>query len=143
MFQIKDPKPWHDELVHWCHGAPGVIHLLADAHRLLGGSTEYLRAAQRCADAVWERGLLTKGYSICHGVSGNTYAFVKMWQVTADKTYLDKAFLFAGWCFDSSEKPPQHSPDRPHSLFEGDAGRLFLWADLADDHSRASFPIIC
>ena len=121
-----------------------MIHLLADAHRLLGGggSSEYLRAAQRCADAVWERGLLTKGYSICHGVSGNAYAFVKMWQVTGDKTYLDKAFLFAGWCLDM-EKPARHGPDRPHSLFEGDAGRLFLWADLAQDPSQASFPIIC
>ena len=30
--QIKDPKPWHDELVHWCHGAAGTVPLLARAY---------------------------------------------------------------------------------------------------------------
>ena len=67
-------------LVHWCHGAPGFIYLLCEAYAVWG-SDEYLQAAERvplcitlcisilrkltavvkCADLVWEKGLLRKG----------------------------------------------------------------------------------
>ena len=49
-----------DELVHWCHGSPGVIHLLVLAYRTFGESN-YLQIASMAADDIWERGLLKKG----------------------------------------------------------------------------------
>ena len=58
-----------DELVHWCHGAPGVVYLLVKAYRKWG-EEKYRRAAFECGDLVWEKGLLTKGPGICHGVAG-------------------------------------------------------------------------
>ena len=59
-----------DELVHWCHGAPGVVYLLAKAY-LTWKDDKYLQAMRRCADLTWQKGLLRKGPGICHGVAGN------------------------------------------------------------------------
>ena len=58
-----------DELVHWCHGAPGVVFMLAKAY-LTWKDEKYLQAARRCAELAWQRGLLHKGPGICHGVAG-------------------------------------------------------------------------
>jgi len=57
------------ELVHWCHGAPGVVYLMVKAY-LTWKDDKYLQAALRCGDVVWEKGLLRKGPGICHGVAG-------------------------------------------------------------------------
>ena len=59
-----------DELVHWCHGAPGVVYLLAKAY-LTWKDEKYLQAMRRCGDLIWHKGLLRKGPGICHGVAGN------------------------------------------------------------------------
>ena len=50
LFQIKDPKPWHDELVHWCHGAAGTVPLLARAY-LVWRDEKYM-AALRSVSAL-------------------------------------------------------------------------------------------
>ena len=69
-----------EELVHWCHGAPGVVHALLLGHRAwpTGG---YLDSAVKAGELVWERGLLRKGNGLCHGTSGNGYAFIHLYQV--------------------------------------------------------------
>jgi lantibiotic modifying enzyme len=46
------------------------------------GHDDYLQTALKCGDVVWKRGLLTKGYSICHGVAGNAYTFLVLYQLT-------------------------------------------------------------
>ena len=58
-----------DELLHWCHGAPGVVYLLAKAF-LTWKDEKYLQAAKKCAEITWQKGLLRKGPGICHGVAG-------------------------------------------------------------------------
>lgn len=57
----------------------------------LFGEDRYLQAAKSCADVIWSRGLLKKGYGICHGVSGNAYAFLAMYKLTDNEEYLHKA----------------------------------------------------
>ena len=52
---------------------------------------KYLRAARDFADVVWDRGLLRKGYGLCHGVAGNGYALLAMYQATGEQIYLWKA----------------------------------------------------
>lgn len=37
------------------------------------GDNRYLIAAEKAADYTWEKGLLTKGLQICHGISGNIF----------------------------------------------------------------------
>ena len=58
-----------NELIHWCHGAPGVVYLFAKAY-LVWKDEKYLAAAMRCGDIVWKKGLLKKGPGICHGIAG-------------------------------------------------------------------------
>ncbi len=58
-----------NELVHWCHGAPGVVYLFAKAF-IVWKDDKYITAALRSSDLVWNRGLLKKGPGICHGIAG-------------------------------------------------------------------------
>ncbi|XP_054719830.1 LOW QUALITY PROTEIN: lanC-like protein 2 [Uloborus diversus] len=126
-----------DKLVHWCHGAPGVIHLLLLSYEVFN-EDKYLIAAKKCSDIIWEKGLLKKGYGICHGVAGNGYAQLRLFQVTKDEKYLYRAVKFAEWCFDYG-KHGCRVPDRPLSLFEGFAGTVYYLLDLLEPLNSA-FP---
>lgn len=53
-----------DKLVHWCHGSPGLIHLLALAYKTFN-DPKYLQIASEAADDIWKRGLLKKGIFVC------------------------------------------------------------------------------
>ena len=56
--------------------------LLLTAHQVWGGDTDqYITAARRAGDTVWDRGLLKKGPGLCHGVAGNGYTFLHLYQV--------------------------------------------------------------
>ncbi|KAJ1069217.1 hypothetical protein K5549_000528 [Capra hircus] len=52
---------------------------------------KYLKDAVECSDVIWQRGLLRKGYGICHGTAGNGYAFLSLYHITQDKKYLYRA----------------------------------------------------
>lgn len=126
-----------DKLIHWCHGAPGAVHLMVKAYQVFG-KDKYLSAAVKCGDVIWRRGLLKKGYGICHGVAGNAYAFLCLYKQTGDSRYLHRALKFAEWCFDYGEHGCR-TPDRPYSLFEGMAGTVYFLADILEPHS-SKFP---
>jgi hypothetical protein len=57
------------------------------------GHDGYLQTALQCGDVVWKRGLLTKGYSICHGVAGNAYTFLVLYQLTEVSPWVFKFVL--------------------------------------------------
>ncbi|CAN7996350.1 unnamed protein product [Ixodes hexagonus] len=126
-----------DKLVHWCHGAPGAAHLLALAY-VVFNDDRYLDRLRKSLDAIWRRGLLKKGYGICHGVAGNAYAFLRMYQLTQEVKYLYRAAKFAEWCFDYGHHNCR-TADRPFSLFEGMAGTIYFMTDLLDPE-KAAFP---
>lgn len=126
-----------DKLVQWCHGAPGISMLFCLAHQVFEDST-FLDTAIRCAEVTWERGLLKKGYSICHGVAGNGYTFIYLFQQTKDIKYLYQACKFAEWCF-HYDSHQNRCPDRPFSLFEGLAGVIYFLLDVQQPH-LAKFP---
>lgn len=52
---------------------------------------KYLKDAMDCSDVIWQRGLLRKGYGICHGTAGNGYSFLSLYNLTQDKKYLYRA----------------------------------------------------
>ena len=62
------------------------------------GDGKYLEAARHCAEVVWQRGLLRKGYGVCHGVAGNGYAFLAMYQLTKEEKYVYRAFKVKYCC---------------------------------------------
>uniref|UniRef100_UPI0037E8C5BB lanC-like protein 2 n=1 Tax=Semicossyphus pulcher TaxID=241346 RepID=UPI0037E8C5BB len=126
-----------DRLVHWCHGAPGVIHMLIMAHKVFK-EEKYLKEATDCAEVIWQRGLLRKGYGICHGTAGNGYAFLSLYKLTQEKKYLYRACKFAEWCLDYGTHGCR-IPDRPYSLFEGMAGAIYYLSEIAQPEASC-FP---
>ncbi|XP_044032443.1 lanC-like protein 2 isoform X1 [Siniperca chuatsi] len=126
-----------DRLVHWCHGAPGVIHMLIMAHKVFK-EEKYLKEAAECAEVIWQRGLLRKGYGICHGTAGNGYAFLSLYKLTQEKKYLYHACKFAEWCLDYGTHGCR-IPDRPYSLFEGMAGAIHYLSEMANPEASC-FP---
>ncbi|XP_072944196.1 lanC-like protein 2 isoform X2 [Epargyreus clarus] len=114
-----------DRLVQWCHGAPGFVSLCVLAYQVFE-EEKYLKIAQLCGEVIWQRGICTKGYSICHGVSGNAYSFLELYQVTKKPVHLYRAYCFMEWCALERPGTELHRPDRPASLFEGTLGRIYL-----------------
>lgn len=99
---------------------------------------KYLREAMECSDVIWQRGLLRKGYGICHGTAGNGYSFLSLYHLTQDKKYLYRACKFAEWCLDYGAHGCR-IPDRPYSLFEGMAGAVHFLSDILRPET-AQFP---
>jgi len=91
-------RPEEEELVHWCHGAPGTVYLLARAF-LVWRDEKYMAALRKAADLCWERGLLRKGPGICHGVAGSGYVFLLLYRLTGDTQQLARAHCFAQFLF--------------------------------------------
>ncbi|KAG7278689.1 hypothetical protein CRUP_030083 [Coryphaenoides rupestris] len=118
-----------DRLVHWCHGAPGVVPMLLMAYKVFKDD-KYLKDAVDCGEVIWQRGLLRKGYGICHGTAGNGYAFLSLYRLTQDKKYLYRACKFAEWCLGYGTHGCR-IPDRPYSLFEGMAGAIHYLSEIA------------
>ncbi|XP_028132678.1 glutathione S-transferase LANCL1 isoform X1 [Diabrotica virgifera virgifera] len=127
-----------DKYVQWCHGSPGFVHLLTTAYKIFQ-DTRYLQAALECGEIIWQRGLLRKGYSLCHGVSGNAYSFLELYQTTKEEKHLYRALKFAEWCIAYKKEHEEHSPDRPKSLFEGIAGPMYFLLDIQNPMA-AKFP---
>ncbi|XP_031826253.1 glutathione S-transferase LANCL1 isoform X2 [Nomia melanderi] len=126
-----------DKLVHWCHGAPGMSMLFNLAYEIYKDE-QYLKTALQCGEVIWKRGLLKRGYGICHGVAGNAYTFLCLFQQTKDVKHLYRACKFADWCMDYGTHQTR-SPDRPFSLFEGLAGTIYFLIDMQNP-SSAKFP---
>ena len=65
-----------DELVQFCHGAPGIlISLLSIRDSFPSLRHRIDTACARGREAIEARGLLTKPPSLCHGITGNALAF--------------------------------------------------------------------
>nr|XP_012559466.2 lanC-like protein 3 isoform X1 [Hydra vulgaris] len=129
-----------NELIHWCHGAPGVIYLLVKSY-MIWKEQKYLDAALRCGEVIWAKGLLRKGPGLCHGIAGNGYAFLLLFRLTRDEKYLRRARQFAAFMQTEEFKSNSRVPDAPYSLFEGIAGTACFLSDLAKPDD-AHFPFM-
>lgn len=136
---VTKPRRSQDELVHWCHGASGVVYLMAKAY-LVWQDPRYLDACLRCGEVVWERGLLRKGPGICHGIAGSGYVFLLLYWLTGDLRYLHRARQFAEFMF-TDEFKEARTPDCPYSLYEGLAGTACFLADILEPRN-AAFPFM-
>jgi len=119
------------KLVHFCHGAPGVVFAMAEAHRVYGDEA-FRDACLRGAETVWQYGLLTKGPGLCHGVAGNGYALLAAYRVSRDPRWLHRAVVFGTCIGDDGVCARQRTPDNPFSLFEGLAGSACFLRDLRE-----------
>lgn len=80
---------------------------------------KYLKEAMECSDVIWQRGLLRKGYGICHGTAGNGYSFLSLYHLTRDKKYLYRACKVRASLSKPLLNPPGHtqSPNTALSAF--------------------------
>ncbi|CAG8636210.1 9975_t:CDS:2 [Dentiscutata heterogama] len=127
----------HDDLIQFCHGAPGIIvsflkiYSLYPTHIL---SKNILSNVIAKTDLVWERGILKKGVTgLCHNTLGNAYAFLLTYLVTRDEVQLKRALafgLYGGEWEVRTHKGEARVPDHPWSLFEGLGGGIIYWSDL-------------
>lgn len=137
MGELKDPRHHNEELVHWCHGAPGTVYLLARAHLLWGGEI-YMTALVKAANLIWKKGLLKKGPGLCHGISGTGYVFLMMYRLTGDIMYFNRALKCSEFMYQDQFKSAR-TPDCPFSLYEGWSGTACFLTDLLFP-DQAAFP---
>ncbi|MEQ2276930.1 LanC-like protein 3 [Xenotaenia resolanae] len=128
-----------NELVHWCHGAPGVAYLFAKAY-LINKKPQYLDTCIRSGELVWQKGLLKKGPGICHGVAGSAYVFLLLYRLTGNSKYLYRAQRFAEFIFTEEFKAGSLSVTSIYSLFEGLSGTICFLVDLLQP-DQSEFPL--
>ncbi|MBS02931.1 MAG: hypothetical protein CMQ24_09535 [Gammaproteobacteria bacterium] len=123
-------------LLQYCNGAPGVIVCL-------GGffdeafEREYLLPT---GELIWRAGPLTKLPSLCHGVAGSGFAFLRLFEMTEDTLWLDRARAFAMHGIRANARFISEHGQRKYSLWTGDAGFvLFLRACI---EGNAAFPTL-
>mmetsp|Transcript_32880 Transcript_32880/g.37299 ORF Transcript_32880/g.37299 Transcript_32880/m.37299 type:complete len:443 (-) Transcript_32880:95-1423(-) len=137
------------KLVHWCHGAPGMIPLFCLASKYYRND-RYLQVASKAGECIWEKGVLKNGNSLCHGVTGNAYFFLTLYRYTQEKIWLQRAQVFGLLTIDSQVQEEQAShhhhqravkgkPDHPYSLMEGLAGTVSFLCDCLQPRD-ARFP---
>ncbi|KAK6515435.1 hypothetical protein TWF506_007770 [Arthrobotrys conoides] len=67
-----------EDLVQFCHGAPGMIWCLLPLRKYYPDLREKIdEAIEKARKVVWERGLLTKEPCLCHGITGNAFALAE------------------------------------------------------------------
>ena len=150
-----------NELVHWCHGAPGESQIFVNffifwksnsfqgwipllcqkeiisqefriENQLLTGQD----IAKKFGECVWTRGLLKKGLGLCHGVGGNGISLFTLYKATGDEIWLRRAFSFGKFGIENYERL-KDVPDNPDSLFEGVLGFGFFLSILQDNNLHA------
>jgi lanthionine synthetase-like protein len=116
----------------WCHGAPGIVATL--------GSLLDEEPAAAGAELTWRAGPLEKGPGLCHGTSGNGYAFLAMLDRTGDERWLARARAFAMHA--AAQMEHSRSPDGRcrYTLWTGDLGAALYLADCIDGRGALPLP---
>jgi Lanthionine synthetase C-like protein len=118
--------------VQWCHGAPGIVATLGDLMPL--------DLALAGAELVWRAGPLIKGPGLCHGTAGNGFTFLRLFALTGDELWLDRARRFAMHAIGQVRKERARVGRGRYTLFTGDIGvALYLRACMNGD---PAFPTI-
>ncbi len=113
-------------LLHWCHGAPGVLMSLST---LLpsGEDPQFDDILIKAGNLVWKAGGLKKGASLCHGTAGSGAALLKLYERTNDDIWLDRARALAMATIEQIEEHKKLYGRYRYSLWTGDVGAaLFL-----------------
>jgi hypothetical protein len=109
--------------MQFCHGAPGFLACLGD---FPDDSLDDLLEAG--GEAIWRAGPLAKGPQLCHGTSGNGYAFLKLFRRTGEPKWLDRARAFAMHAVLQFERELAEHRRPWFSLWTGHMGlAVYLW----------------
>lgn len=85
--------------------------------------------------------LLVKGGSLCHGVGGNAYALLRIYNCTKKSEYLYQAVTFVRAFFTKKyQQLRTDEEDRPYSLYGGLGGIASILLDILNDPKLAMLP---
>jgi hypothetical protein len=132
--QHLDAPDQHTWRVQHCIGAPGVVTMLSDLPR--DTETDTLLAAG--GELTWQAGPVVKLPSLCHGVPGSGYTFLKLYARTGDDEWLVRARRFAMHAIVQADRFAREHGQRKFSLWTGDLGLAAFLADCI--HARTTFP---
>jgi hypothetical protein len=112
---VAGSPPRRDRIrVQWCHGAPGIIATVGDLMPI--------ELALAGGELVWEAGPLRKGPGLCHGTVGNGYTFLKLFSLTGDELWLERARRFAMHAIGQVQRQRKHFGRGRYTLWTGDIG---------------------
>ncbi len=125
----------HTRLLQHCNGAPGVVNVFGawPDPRI----DELLRGA---GELIWRAGPIKKRPSLCHGVPGSGFAFLRLFERTGDEVWLDRARRFAMHAIAQDGRALAETGQRKYSLWTGDLG-LAVYLDHCLE-GRPGFPTI-
>lgn len=134
-------KPDIDKLlVQWCHGAAGIVTAMARTPVIDTPESKQLdKLLDKTAELVWQAGPLLKGSNICHGTSGNGYAFLYLYQRTGDPVWLERAKKFAMHAIEQCRAARLHYGQGRYTLWTGDVG-LAIYLYHCMHPSKAAIP---
>lgn len=111
------------QLVQWCHGAAGIVTAMARTpSTVLSESQQLDILLEETATLVWQAGPLVKGSNICHGTSGNGYAFLYLYKRTGKVLWLKRARKFAMHAIEQCRSAREQYKQGRYTLWTGDAG---------------------
>ena len=112
--------------LQWCHGSPGMVASLA---HIAPGDDERERLLLAGGELTWLAGPLAKGANLCHGTAGNGYAFLALFERTADELWLERARAFAMHAAAQVERGRAELGRGRYTLWTGDPGTALYLAD--------------
>jgi hypothetical protein len=117
-------KPNIDKLlVQWCHGAAGIVTAMAMTPKNDSSNSNLLdELLEKTGELVWQAGPLVKGSNICHGTSGNGYAFLYLYKRFGNSLWLDRARQFAAHAVEQCQKDRLQYGQGRYTLWTGDVG---------------------
>jgi len=131
-------KPNIDKLlVQWCHGAAGIVTAMAMTPKDNSSNSKLLdELLKSTGELVWQAGPLLKGSNICHGTSGNGYAFLYLYKRTGNSYWLDRARKFAIHAVEQCRKDRLLYGQGRYTLWTGDVGlAIYLQHCLYPEHT--------
>ncbi len=128
-------------LVHWCHGATGIVTALAT--NIKNNESEIISdLIIKAGNLIWEAGPLEKGTSLCHGSAGSGMAMLKIYERTNDPIWLERAQAFAMHSINQHKAEVKEAGQLRYSLWTGDLGlALFLRDTLKTSSSMPGIDI--
>jgi hypothetical protein len=115
--------------VQWCHGAPGMICCLAG---LGAGDEQHGALLDAAGEFVWQAGPIAGNAGLCHGTSGNGFAFLGLFARTGDDRWLARARAFALHAIAQVDRLRAATGMGRYTLFTGDLGAALLAAACLD-----------
>ncbi len=129
---LGEPGVGREPLLHYCHGAPGVVISTCDFPAGIDSEVDQLLLDG--GELVWRAGPLRKGSNLCHGTAGSGYTCLKLFARTADQLWLDRARQLAMHGIAQYRQALAETGQSRFSLWTGDAGfAVFLAACLRAD----------